>query len=83
MGQISVTFNGTVTDLGDFCIGAHYRETVPDPSNLGQTIPNPESKKDFLIRKSHEYVWGTVHSHRINKAAKEGGDVERAKTVNF
>lgn len=35
-----------VLDL--YCQTRGYQETIPDPENPGQTIPNPISKKQFV-----------------------------------
>lgn len=82
-GQIDVTFNGTALDLNDFCIARNYQKIIVDPDNREETIPNPETKTQFFIREIKEFVWNTVKSKRVNKAGRDGIQIEEAKTVEF
>lgn len=76
MPQITVTFNGTATDLDDFCTQYGYAATID-----GQA--NPETKTAFFQRKVKEFVYDSVKARRVNKAADDARAVEVAKTVNF
>lgn len=76
MASISVTFNGTQTDLDDFCEQHRYQATIDD-------APNPETKVQFFQRKVKEFVWESVKARRVIVAADAARDLEQAKTVNF
>lgn len=83
MPQISITFNGTATDLNDFCTHHKYQDEIPDPDNPGETIPNPETKVQFFQRKTKEFVYGSVKSQRVVTAGDAARQVELDKTVEF
>jgi len=83
MAQITISFNGTATDLNDFCDQYKYQAEIPDPEDSDKTIPNPESKTAFFKRVVQEFVWSSVKSRRATKAADAARDAEVDKTVNF
>ena len=83
MAQITITFNGTSSDLNDFVAQYNYQDTIPDPNNDNKTIPNPESKLDFFIRKVKEFVYESVKAVRVNRVGDVARKVELEKVVNF
>ena len=76
MATISVSFNGTQTDLDDFCAVYNYQNTIDG-------VANPETKVQFFQRKVTEFVWESVKARRTQVAADTARATEQAKTINF
>jgi hypothetical protein len=38
----------------------NYQDTIPDPANIGQTLPNPETKAQFTQRMIRTHIKDTV-----------------------
>ncbi len=50
-----------------------YTATIPDPANPGQTIANPQSKKQFFMAKVTLYIKDTYRADAVNTATKAAG----------
>lgn len=74
MPQITITFNGTQTDLDDFCLYNNQYER--------EKLSN-ETKAQYFIRRVKNYVFEAVKSQRIAKATNDADRIERNKEVNF
>ncbi len=48
-----------------------YRSQVTDPDDDSQTIANPESLADFVLRQTKQFLIGNVHSYESDTAAVE------------
>lgn len=51
-----------------------YQDTIPDPANPGQTIPNPETKNQFVQKMIRNYIKETVAGYQgmaANQAAAQ------------
>ena len=81
MAQISIVFNGTQSDLDDFCAQHRYQTTIMDEQ--GASIPNPEKKTAFFTRKIKEFVYGSVKSRRASAAGDVAIQAEIDKIVSF
>lgn len=53
-----------------FCAMGGYTDTVPDPANPGQTIPNPQSKQAFYNKRIEAFIRDTYKSYRVSVAEK-------------
>lgn len=49
-----------------------YMPTIPDPANPGQSIPNPQTKAQFLKRRIAQFVKDSYVSAKADTGA-EGG----------
>ncbi len=47
-----------------------YQATIPDPSNPGQTIPNPETASAFMRRMLMNFVKDTVKGYEASQAVR-------------
>lgn len=45
-----------------------YQDTIPDPNNPGATIPNPETKAQFVQRMIRNYIKEVVASYEARVA---------------
>lgn len=52
-----------------------YQATIPDPVNPGQTIPNPQTKGQFVKQRIARFV---KDSYLAAKAGTEGEDAKKA-----
>lgn len=72
MATLTLTFDtGSVplTKIHDaFASAYNYQATKPNPSNPGQTIPNPENKTDFTRRMVKQYIEDVVKSQDFKSA---------------
>jgi len=50
-----------------------YQATLPDPANPGQTIPNPQSTKQFMMAKMTQYLKDIYRADAISTATKSAG----------
>lgn len=60
---MATTFSiGPVTDpqVNNFCLGDNYQEMITDPGDPTQEIPNPETKDEYIERRTNEYVEGVI-----------------------
>lgn len=51
-----------------------YQDTIPDPDNLGQTKPNPETKQQFVQKQFRTYIKDVVAGYEgmaANQAASQ------------
>lgn len=47
-----------------------YQALIPDPNaDDGSTIPNPENKYDFMVRKMREYAANEINAYLVQAAA--------------
>jgi hypothetical protein len=51
-----------------FSAAYNYQATIPDPSNPGQTIPNPETAQQHMVRRIREYVKEVVKGYEATTA---------------
>lgn len=74
MATLAISF--TVPDAhatqirNDFCDYHGYKVNIPDPANPGQTIPNPQSRTDFIKQKVGEFIKDSVRAFRANADAE-------------
>lgn len=47
-----------------------YQDTVPDPNNPGQTIPNPQSKQAFFNKRLEQFIRDNYKAAKISTAEK-------------
>ena len=62
--------------IDSFCEAHNYRDTIMSPE--GNT-PNPESKEDFMVRLTREFVRNSVvqaQMHKAEQAARESKSAE-------
>lgn len=48
---------------------ADYLDTIPDPANPGQRIPNPQTKAQYAKQKVRDMILGVVISYERDQAA--------------
>ena len=59
---MAVTLSYTLSDaqaaevVDALCQRYGYQDTLPDPNNAGQTIPNPETRAQFAKRQVAEFI---------------------------
>lgn len=58
-----------------------YLDNIPNPSNPAQTIPNPETKAEFFLRRTREYWKECVKAYET-KLAIETARATIESTVN-
>lgn len=68
-----------------FARAKKYQDTIPDPGDPEQTIPNPESKEDFTGRMILAYVADVANKYTpardAAKAAMETAETQIKSTV--
>jgi len=76
MASVNITLKGTLADLDYFCTYHKYEENIEDPTDPEKTIPNPQTKVEFLDAKVKSFV---------NESAKAGKamEVDVAKRVTL
>ena len=66
--------------LNDFCSRYMYQDEVADPETLGELIPNPITKKQFMNSKIIDFIKQAVNGYRKIEAMKDieelNGDLE-------
>lgn len=50
-----------------------YSATIPDPANPGQTLPNPQSTKQFTMSKITQYLKDIYRADAVTTATKSAG----------
>jgi len=60
-----------------------YKDTIPDPNNPGQTIPNPETKGQFTKRKIAAFVKDVVASIEVKEAAESAAEAARSNASSL
>lgn len=50
-----------------------YSDTIPDPNDPNKTVPNPQTKAQFVKQKLGEYIREVVKGHEAN------ADVDRVR----
>lgn len=63
------TIDQKIAALNDFCDQLQYCDQVLEEN--GETVPNPETKKQFANRKTLEYISDTVNKRREVLAASK------------
>jgi len=53
-----------------FCRSYNYQATIPDPNDMSNTIPNPETPRQFLVRTIDEWPVKMAVRHRALLAAQ-------------
>ena len=48
-----------------------YQDQIADPDNEGEMIANPESKGDFALKMTKQWIIENVKAYEANKAAEE------------
>lgn len=56
-----------------------YQDRLPDPANPGQTIPNPETKKQFTGRTAKGMVFELVRNQEISRGEREAAESASTK----
>lgn len=51
------------------CAVNGYQDTVPDPANIGQTIPNPQTRQQFAKAQVMQFLRQTVVNYERSQAA--------------
>ena len=55
-----------------------YQSEIPDPANLGSTIPNPEARDDFAIRMINERcIAARIRNQHLEEKAEATRETER------
>jgi hypothetical protein len=75
MASTSITFT-TDSSLFDLfvqaaCVSYGYRDTIPDPANPGQLIPNPQTPQQFAQQKVIDYCLEVVRAYQTELAAQQ------------
>jgi hypothetical protein len=75
MPSTSITFT-TDSSLFDLfiqtaCASYGYRTTVPDPTNPGQLIPNPQTPAQFAQQKVIDYCVEVIRAYQMELAAQQ------------
>lgn len=60
--------------IDSFATAYGYQATIADPANPGQTIPNPQSKKQFFMRQLTRYINDVHRAEVVKTAAKTAGE---------
>ena len=62
--------NELTLDMFREAYAAHYnyQVNIPDPDNIGQTIPNPETKAQFMAQRRKREAKNMLRWHRIKVA---------------
>jgi hypothetical protein len=58
-----------------------YKEAIPNPDNPAETIPNPETKLQFMVKRIRQHMREVTRAHAINDAA-EAARAAAAKTFD-
>jgi hypothetical protein len=75
MPSTSITFT-TDSSLFDLfvqaaCASYGYRDTIADPTNPGQIVPNPQTPQQFAQQKVIDYCVEVVRSYQTEVAAQQ------------
>jgi hypothetical protein len=75
MPSTSITFttDSTLFDLfvQAACASYGYRDTIADPANPGQIIPNPQTPQQFARQKVIDYCVEVVRAYQTEVAAQQ------------
>ena len=79
MARIAIT-NLTVIKIDNFCLSGGYQDLVPNPAAPGTTMPNPETKLQYMERRLRAYAEGEIARGKIlarqaTRAAEDAADV--------
>jgi hypothetical protein len=50
-----------------------YQATLPDEANPGQSLPNPETKSQFVKRMMAEHLRSVVKAYEVGLAQQQAG----------
>jgi len=72
---VTVDFKGHKADIVRYAsIQLGYQESVPDPANPGQSVPNPQPREEFVMR------WVLTSLVDLAMSAKQRLDREQVLT---
>ena len=64
--------DGMVTRVEDaFAAVYGYQPQILDPNNPGATVPNPQTKQQFVRERLRQYTKETVAQHEAGKASAD------------